>query len=131
MLASKIICYDTYSNKSWCIVGQGMFALREINQREREMCSYFYISMWIPQLFATFKIVSNVILPALAPIHRRSPPVPGGFPSLCVNVPRVISFAATIIAVVATIIAIVANDAADESAPAAPSPPFSRYFLPL
>jgi hypothetical protein len=31
MLASKIICDDTYSNKSWCIVGQGMFTLREIN----------------------------------------------------------------------------------------------------
>ncbi|KAI9452195.1 hypothetical protein BJY52DRAFT_1109202, partial [Lactarius psammicola] len=27
MLASKIICDDTYSNKSWYIVGQGMFAL--------------------------------------------------------------------------------------------------------
>ncbi|KAI0290812.1 hypothetical protein BC826DRAFT_887414, partial [Russula brevipes] len=40
ILASKIICDDTYSNKSWCIVGQGMFALREINQMEREMCSY-------------------------------------------------------------------------------------------
>jgi len=25
MIASKIICDDTYSNKSWCIVGQGMF----------------------------------------------------------------------------------------------------------
>ncbi|KAH9918871.1 uncharacterized protein B0H18DRAFT_1122839 [Fomitopsis serialis] len=31
---------DTYSNKSWRIVGQGMFGLREINQRVREMCSY-------------------------------------------------------------------------------------------
>jgi hypothetical protein len=40
MLAPKIICDDTYSNKSSCIVGQGMFALREINQMEREMCSY-------------------------------------------------------------------------------------------
>ena len=40
MLASKVICDDTYSNKSWSIVGQGMFALREINQMEREMCSY-------------------------------------------------------------------------------------------
>jgi hypothetical protein len=30
----------TYSNKSWCIVGQGMFALWEINQMECEMCSY-------------------------------------------------------------------------------------------
>ncbi len=40
MLASKIICNDTYSNKSWCIVGQGMFALQEINQMVREICSY-------------------------------------------------------------------------------------------
>ncbi|KAH9834019.1 cyclin-like protein [Rhodofomes roseus] len=40
MIASKVICDDTYSNKSWSIVGQGMFALREVNQMEREMCSY-------------------------------------------------------------------------------------------
>jgi hypothetical protein len=40
MLASKIICDDTYSNKSWCIMGQGMFVLREINQMKWEMCSY-------------------------------------------------------------------------------------------
>ncbi|PIL33468.1 hypothetical protein GSI_04091 [Ganoderma sinense ZZ0214-1] len=40
MIASKVICDDTYSNRSWSIVGQGMFALREINQMEREMCSY-------------------------------------------------------------------------------------------
>ena len=40
MIASKIICNDIYSNKLWCIVGQGMFALWEINQMEREMCSY-------------------------------------------------------------------------------------------
>jgi hypothetical protein len=40
MLASKFICDDTYSNKSWIIVSQGMFQLREINQMEREMCYY-------------------------------------------------------------------------------------------
>ena len=40
MIASKIICDDTYSNKSWCIVGQGMFTLHEINQMERKMWSY-------------------------------------------------------------------------------------------
>ncbi|KAF8268980.1 hypothetical protein EI94DRAFT_1907451, partial [Lactarius quietus] len=40
MLASKIICDDTYSNKSWCIVGQGMFVLWEINKKVRDMCSY-------------------------------------------------------------------------------------------
>ena len=37
---SQVICDDTYSNKSWCIVGQSMVTLREINQMEREMCSY-------------------------------------------------------------------------------------------
>ncbi|KAI1791234.1 cyclin-like protein [Ganoderma leucocontextum] len=40
MLASKIICDGTYRNKSWSIIGQRMFPLREINQMEREMCSY-------------------------------------------------------------------------------------------
>jgi len=40
MIASKVICDDTYSNKSWSIVGQGMFQLREVNQMEREMCQY-------------------------------------------------------------------------------------------
>jgi hypothetical protein len=40
MIASKVICDDTYSNKSWSVVAQGMFSLREINQMEREMCSY-------------------------------------------------------------------------------------------
>ena len=36
MLASKAICNDTYSNKSWSIIAQGISQLREINQRERE-----------------------------------------------------------------------------------------------
>jgi hypothetical protein len=40
MIASKVIRDDTYSNKSWSIVRQGMFRLREINQMEREMCQY-------------------------------------------------------------------------------------------
>lgn len=40
MIASKVICDDTYSNQSWSIVAQKMFALKEINQMEREMCSY-------------------------------------------------------------------------------------------
>ncbi|KAK2463132.1 hypothetical protein APHAL10511_004787 [Amanita phalloides] len=40
MIASKVICDDTYSNKSWTIVAQGLFTLREVNQMEREMCSY-------------------------------------------------------------------------------------------
>ena len=40
MLASKVICNNTYSNKSRLIVAQGMFGLREINQMEREMRQY-------------------------------------------------------------------------------------------
>ncbi|KAJ3528730.1 hypothetical protein NMY22_g9286 [Coprinellus aureogranulatus] len=40
MIASKVMCDDTYSNKSWCAVAQMMFSQREINQMEREMCGY-------------------------------------------------------------------------------------------
>jgi len=40
MISSKVMCDDTYSNKSWSIVAQGMFSLREVNQMEREMCNY-------------------------------------------------------------------------------------------
>lgn len=40
MIASKVICEDSYSNKSWAIVAQGMFTLQEINQMEREMCHH-------------------------------------------------------------------------------------------
>jgi hypothetical protein len=40
VIASKVVYGDAYSNKSWSIVGQGMFQLREINQMEREMCQY-------------------------------------------------------------------------------------------
>jgi hypothetical protein len=40
MIASKVVCDDTYSNQSWCVVGQKMFSLKEMNQMEREMCGY-------------------------------------------------------------------------------------------
>ena len=40
MLTSKVICDDTYFNKFWSIIGQGMFALRKINQMECKMCLY-------------------------------------------------------------------------------------------
>jgi hypothetical protein len=40
MISSKVVCDDTYSNKSWAVVGQSMFQLKEINQMEREMCGY-------------------------------------------------------------------------------------------
>jgi hypothetical protein len=34
MISSKAMCDDTYSNKSWSVIAQGMFNLREINQME-------------------------------------------------------------------------------------------------
>jgi len=34
MIPSKVICDDTYSNKSWGIDGQGMFQQRKVNQME-------------------------------------------------------------------------------------------------
>ncbi|RSH89737.1 hypothetical protein EHS25_001723 [Saitozyma podzolica] len=40
LIASKVLCDDTYSNQSWGIVAQKMFALKELNQMEREMCGY-------------------------------------------------------------------------------------------
>ena len=40
MITSKVICNDTYSNKSWSIVSQGMFQLWEINQMECEVRQY-------------------------------------------------------------------------------------------
>ncbi|POY70400.1 hypothetical protein BMF94_6681 [Rhodotorula taiwanensis] len=40
MLSSKISMDDTYSNKSWQIVGQGLFELREVNQMERELFAF-------------------------------------------------------------------------------------------
>ncbi|KZP27494.1 hypothetical protein FIBSPDRAFT_680986, partial [Athelia psychrophila] len=35
MITSKVIYDDTYSNKSWGIVGQGMFQLREVPKASR------------------------------------------------------------------------------------------------
>ncbi|KLO10907.1 hypothetical protein SCHPADRAFT_798277, partial [Schizopora paradoxa] len=49
MLASKVVCDDMYSNKSWAVVGQRMFALREINQMEREMCGYLEWHLNVPK----------------------------------------------------------------------------------
>lgn len=40
MLSSKISMDDTYSNRSWQVVGQGLFELREVNQMERELFAF-------------------------------------------------------------------------------------------
>lgn len=40
MLSAKISMDDTYSNKSWAIVGSNYFALKEVNQMERELFAF-------------------------------------------------------------------------------------------
>lgn len=40
MIASKVTCDDTYPNKVWGMVAQGMFSLQEINQMECEIYNY-------------------------------------------------------------------------------------------
>ncbi|KAG1851941.1 hypothetical protein F4604DRAFT_1592179 [Suillus subluteus] len=55
MLTSKVICDDTYSNKSWSIVAQGMFQLREINQVRRQYPSGHHLFV------STFMLTSKVI----------------------------------------------------------------------
>ncbi|KIO13908.1 hypothetical protein M404DRAFT_449953 [Pisolithus tinctorius Marx 270] len=70
MLASKVICDDTYSNKSWGIVAQGMFQLREINQMEREMCQYLEWELNVDPSTLPFK------LHPAAPSPRPPPSIP-------------------------------------------------------
>ncbi|PKI85929.1 hypothetical protein MVES_000168 [Malassezia vespertilionis] len=45
MLATKMLCDDSYNNKSWAIVGQGLFTLVEINQMERELLGYLDLKL--------------------------------------------------------------------------------------
>jgi hypothetical protein len=56
MIASNVICDDTYSNKSWCIVGQGLFTLKE-NQMARETCSYLE---WVQDVNADDTVVKGI-----------------------------------------------------------------------
>lgn len=71
MIASKVICDDTYSNKSWSIVAQQMFSLREINQMEREMCSYLEWEL----------TVDNPILENFEKMVKRDFRGPGPYPT--------------------------------------------------
>ncbi|KAF5340027.1 hypothetical protein D9611_012446 [Ephemerocybe angulata] len=56
MISSKVIYDVGYSNKSWVKVGGGMFAIRELNQMEREMCMYLDWELSVREPFiSTFK----------------------------------------------------------------------------
>lgn len=84
MLSSKVICDDTYSNKSWSIVGQGMFALREINQMEREMCSYLEWQLNVePSALAEFeqRVKRDFKGPGPYPTYALPSPAPSPMPS--------------------------------------------------
>ena len=73
MIASEVICNDNYSNKSWSIVGQGMFQLREINQMEHEMCQYLNWELNVEP--GTLKEFEDMV--------RKDFAGPGPYPTLC------------------------------------------------
>ncbi|GAA5858737.1 hypothetical protein JCM8547_004965 [Rhodosporidiobolus lusitaniae] len=64
MLSSKISMDDTYSNKSWQVVGQGLFELREVNQMERELFAFLgwnvvvrdeELEAWVQEVVAPYE----------------------------------------------------------------------------
>jgi hypothetical protein len=40
LVASGVLCDDTYSKASWSVVSQGVFTPRELSGMERELCHY-------------------------------------------------------------------------------------------
>lgn len=71
MIASKVMCDDTYSNKSWSVVAQGMFTVREVNQMEREFCGYLDFSLNVPsEILTTFQAK---VTQDFAPLHGPYP----------------------------------------------------------
>ncbi|KAG1861303.1 hypothetical protein F4604DRAFT_1587937, partial [Suillus subluteus] len=57
MLTLKVICDNTYSNKSWSIVVQGMFQLREINQVRRQYPSGHHL--FVSAFMLTLKVICD------------------------------------------------------------------------
>ncbi|BGP28515.1 hypothetical protein JCM10296v2_000250 [Rhodotorula toruloides] len=71
MLSSKISMDDTYSNKSWQIVGQGLFELREVNQMERELFAFLgwnvvvrseELDAWVQEVVAPYEAEKELAL---------------------------------------------------------------------
>lgn len=50
MIAAKVICDGTYSNKSFLLAARGLYSLREFNQMEREMCGFLDWDLTIDHL---------------------------------------------------------------------------------
>ncbi|SCV68326.1 BQ2448_447 [Microbotryum intermedium] len=78
MLSSKISMDDTYSNKSWQVVGQGLFSLREVNQMERELFAFLgwnvvvrdeELAAWVTEVVEPYKVERDA---ASAPVLRKT-----------------------------------------------------------
>jgi hypothetical protein len=70
-ISSKVMCDDTYSNKSWSVVAQGMFNLRKIDPMEREMCNYLE---W--ELTAANPMLSNFEMAINKDFRKQKPSYP-------------------------------------------------------
>lgn len=56
MIASKVAMDETYSNKCWTIVGQGLFELEELNHMERELFGFLNFDVQVDtEDLVTFK----------------------------------------------------------------------------
>ena len=92
MLACKTLCDDSYNNKSWVIVGQNLFSLREINQMERELFGYLDLHLRIlPDEMVQFAAeLERYGAPAvtLEDLKRTRFPVPSTGPSAPRTPPR-------------------------------------------
>ena len=77
MLSSKISMDDTYSNKSWQVVGQGLFELREVNQMERELFAFLgwnvvvrdeELAAWVEEVVGEYNTLQEAVpAPVVAP----------------------------------------------------------------
>lgn len=47
IIASKLCGDETYSTRSWCLVGQNMFQPKQVNQMERELCGYLAYNLHV------------------------------------------------------------------------------------
>ena len=84
MIAAKGTCDATYSNLSWSKIAQKMFTLREINQMEREMCSYLGWQLNIePNMLKEFevKVCSDFKGLGQYPTYVLPSPAPSPMPS--------------------------------------------------
>ncbi|GAA6058562.1 hypothetical protein JCM10212_007001 [Sporobolomyces blumeae] len=86
MLSSKISMDDTYSNKSWQIVGQGLFELKEVNQMERELFAFLgwnvvvrdeELAAWVEDVVAPYEAERDLAasLAAAAVAQQTAKPV--------------------------------------------------------